>query len=298
MGLGNAPLVYVDGIRINSASESGPNIRGGRMASRMNDIDPEDIESIEIIKGPAAATLYGTEASNGVIQIITKKGSTGAPVIEFSTRQGVNYIDSPADRFWWTYWYHCPQNNPRPDLQVCTAAQIAANAGVTDSMNLYADEEAAGRPVFTNGPQRNYNGNIRGGTDAVRYFVSAGYDDETGIVPYNFNKALNLRTNISATPSESWDMNVSLGFNRGETRFAQAANPYGIWEAIIWARPDTRYNQFRGFRYQTPESAALVDSRSWVNRFISSFQVTHRPLSWLTQRAIVGLDYGTENGRT
>ncbi len=80
--IGNQPLIYVDGIRVDNSFSQGPenfnslfSVRdaGGMGSSALDDINPEDIESIEIIKGPAAATLYGTEASAGVIQIITKK---------------------------------------------------------------------------------------------------------------------------------------------------------------------------------------------------------------------------------
>src|SRR5262245_41213395 len=66
----NEPIIFVDGIRVNS---------GGGQTSRLEDIDPESIERIEVLKGAAAATLYGTEASNGVIQIFTKHGSNTAP---------------------------------------------------------------------------------------------------------------------------------------------------------------------------------------------------------------------------
>jgi len=66
--IGNQPLIYVDGIRVDGFRDA-----GGSGGSALDDINPEDIESIEVIKGPAAATLYGTEASAGVIQIITKK---------------------------------------------------------------------------------------------------------------------------------------------------------------------------------------------------------------------------------
>ncbi len=79
--IGNQPLIYVDGIRVDNSFGLGPDNgfdgwrdAGGSGGSALDDINPEDIESIEIIKGPAAATLYGTEASAGVIQIITKKG--------------------------------------------------------------------------------------------------------------------------------------------------------------------------------------------------------------------------------
>ena len=83
----NEPVVFVDGVRINS---------GGGMTSRLDDIDPGSIERVEILKGAAAATLYGTEASNGVIQIFTKKGSSGSPRWIFSGQQEA--IAFPANR--------------------------------------------------------------------------------------------------------------------------------------------------------------------------------------------------------
>src|SRR5689334_22880208 len=98
LSLSNDPIVYIDGVRMNSDAAQGPVQRGGGGASRLNDIDPEDIESIEIIKGPAAATLYGTDASNGVIQLSTKRGRNGSPHWEFSTRQGTNWLGNPEGR--------------------------------------------------------------------------------------------------------------------------------------------------------------------------------------------------------
>ena len=73
----NEPIVYVDGIRVDRSAVQ--NFNGQGNPSRLDDIPPESIESIEILKGAAAATLYGTEASNGVIQIFTKRGTVGAP---------------------------------------------------------------------------------------------------------------------------------------------------------------------------------------------------------------------------
>src|SRR4029077_16014746 len=73
LSLGNAPVVYVDGIKVNSQASDGSATR----SSRFDDINPDEIETIDILKGPAAATLYGTEAANGVINITTKKGKSG-----------------------------------------------------------------------------------------------------------------------------------------------------------------------------------------------------------------------------
>jgi TonB-dependent SusC/RagA subfamily outer membrane receptor len=95
LGVSNDPIVYVDGVRIDSSI----NAQGLSFSSRMNDINPNDIESIEVIKGPAAATLYGTEASNGVIQIITKKGVEGETVFEVSAEGGVNWQPHPSENF-------------------------------------------------------------------------------------------------------------------------------------------------------------------------------------------------------
>src|SRR5690606_18724155 len=87
------PLIYVDGVRVDNAVGTGPDAQGSNVTSRLNDFNPDDIASIEIIKGPAAATLYGTEASAGVIQIITKRGQPGQDVeVGVTVRQGANWF--------------------------------------------------------------------------------------------------------------------------------------------------------------------------------------------------------------
>src|SRR4029450_10941447 len=82
----------------NNNSQAGPNMAGGRQSNVLNDFDPDDIESIEIIKGPAAATLYGSEASAGVIQIITKRGTNGAPTFTASISEGRQFIRGPNNK--------------------------------------------------------------------------------------------------------------------------------------------------------------------------------------------------------
>jgi TonB-dependent SusC/RagA subfamily outer membrane receptor len=99
--LNDQPLIYIDGVRVNNETASGPQVQGFGSAAitRLGDIQPAEIETIEIIKGPAAATLYGTEAANGVIQIITKKGtSSGRARIGVTLRQGAIWFADPAGR--------------------------------------------------------------------------------------------------------------------------------------------------------------------------------------------------------
>ena len=131
------PIVYIDGVRINNVPSTGPTFdqAGGAGApsavSRLNDIDPNDIERVEIIKGPAAATLYGTEAAAGVIQIITKRGRSGPARVTATIRGGANWFNDAANRIPVPY-------GQRPD-------------GTIVSDNFVKEEAAAGNPLFRTG---------------------------------------------------------------------------------------------------------------------------------------------------
>src|SRR5439155_17857338 len=106
LSLSNEPLIYVDGIRINNdpAVEDGARQGFYDRSSRVNDLNPEEIESIEVLKGPSAATIYGTEASNGVIQIITKHGQAGRPTIDVRADAGGNWLINPEGRYAANYY--------------------------------------------------------------------------------------------------------------------------------------------------------------------------------------------------
>src|SRR5439155_6351716 len=137
--------------------------------------------SIEIIKGPAAATLYGTEASAGVIQILTKRGAAGAPKFEYTVGQGATWFHDPAGTIGLSYG-------------------LDANGKLT-SVNLYEHEAKEGLgPVFQTGHLRNYSTHVTGGTPQVRYFASVNYDDQSGIVAYNWLKGWSTRANVSVMP--------------------------------------------------------------------------------------------------
>ena len=92
--------IYVDGVRVDNQTGTGITIQafGSGVVSRLNDFDPDQIESIEVLKGPAAATLYGTEAARGVINIITKKGSSGGTTYNFKVTSGQNIFQNAAGR--------------------------------------------------------------------------------------------------------------------------------------------------------------------------------------------------------
>lgn len=275
MALDNDPIIYIDGVRMESSPNRGPSQRGGANVSRLNDIDPESIESIEIIKGPAAATLYGTEASNGVIQIITKRGSTGAPQLDVTASGGANWLWDPAGRAG-LIWGRDPAT------------------GELVSMNLYEHEREHGRgDFFTYGPIQQYSATLRGGTDAVRYFISGSWSDQTGAVAWNWEQRLQGRANLDIVPLETVTLRASMGFVEGKRRMAQNdlnTDPFGN---LYWGLPVGR-EASRGFSYAPPEEIEKVINRADNDRFTVSFEASHRPTSWLTHRLVTGIDSNQE----
>ncbi len=276
LSLSNDPLVFIDGIRMDASVSRGPGQRGGAGASRLNDINPQDIESIEVIKGPAASTLYGTEASNGVIQIITKRGKAGRPRFDFTTRQGANWLANPEGRAG-VLW----SKNP---------------AGELSNVNLYKYEKENGAgPIFTTGRNQGYNANLSGGTDASRYFLSTSYDDDVGIVPWNYDKKFSGRVNADIAAGSTLRLQGSIGYVRARTRLAQPAIDVDPFSQVVWGNPLTLTSARRGFQASPPESWSTVESRADIDRTTLSLRANYDPKPWFTHRLITGLDIGSEN---
>ena len=269
VALNSNPLIYVDGVRVDN-SVSGP--QSGTPTSRLNDINPEDIERIEVIKGPAAATLYGTEASNGVIQIITKKGTLGsAPTLDLTVRQGANWFQNPGGRL--------PTNYGLRDGQII-------------SQNLYAEEEAAGRPMFRTGHIQGYSLNVRGGREDLSYFLSGNHEQEEGFLPNNAVTRTSVRSNLQLQVSETFDLSSDVGIVTSNTQVAPdgLGGNYGLFAMILWGSPLTREGAQRGFMVGPPEAQEVIDFREELNRATASVTARHNPTDWFDQRLVVGFD--------
>ena len=280
LSLSTDPIIYIDGVRMDGDASRGPAQRGGAGASRLNDINPDDIESIEIIKGPAAATLYGTEASNGVVQIITKRGKAGAPRWTFSTRQGTNWLQNPEGRAG-ELFYRDPADNQ------------------VKSFNLYKYQIEQGKgPVFTNGRNEGYALSVSGGNNANRYYISTGWDHDVGVVDWNWDRKFNFRANLDAQPSSKVTLSATVGHIRDRIRLAQ---PGGInpdpFSNLVWGRwsniPTTG-----GFGFAPRELWSTVQNRADDDRTTTSLTAMYEPFSWLTNRLVAGLDFSAENNWT
>ena len=283
LSLDNQPLIYVDGVRINNATSTGPQSVGGlgqqgaSVGGRLNDINPEDIESIEVIKGPAAATIYGTEAANGVVQIITKRGASSArPQLNLVVEQGTLHFRDAIGR--------TPVNYFR------TAA------GEIVTWNGLQQEADSGRPIYEMGQTRRYSGTVSGGRDAMRYYLGSSYETDFGVEPNNSLRQFGLQANMNSQLRPSTDFASSLKFVELANRLGAEIGASGLLGAQVGHRllfPNTR-----GFFAIVPEIAQqLYDNRSDINRFTGSATLTNRPARWFTHRAIVGLDYSGEDAR-
>ena len=266
--LGRNPLIYVDGIRVNNDGNAGPATGGERVVNVFNDFNPADIESIEIIKGPAAATLYGTEASAGVIQIITKRGQEGAAQFDLSIRQGVNYIRDPSARVGTQYTCvtsfapPCSTDGTDPTTGAIDDGGLLVPFNMHDDLNEILDlgtvacarsleDSQCWNQYWTKGPveegkwpQENIfrNGNsttvdlgVRGGTSAVRYFLQASYTEDEGVVWYNWNNVFRGRANIGVVFNENFSLDMSTGYVQGDTRFSNpSSGEGGIFTEFGW----------------------------------------------------------------
>ena len=274
--LSNEPLVYIDGVRVNNNQASGPinQAFGSRSISRWSDINPEDIESIEIIKGPAAATLYGTEAANGVIQIITKKGTAGNARFNFSMKQGANWFANPQGRLWTNY---------------------AMVDGELQSIDIVDLEKSRGNDIWQTGHIQQYDLSVTGGTDRLRYYVSGSHENTTGVEKENSVKKWGARTNLSLAATDNLDLTASMGYVTGRTNLTFEAGGGGYTWTTYFATPAKLNTPYRGFYSYLPEVYdALFDSWQDLERSTLSFSADHRPTPWFSHRLTVGRDQTRE----
>jgi TonB-linked SusC/RagA family outer membrane protein len=302
LSLGNDPLIYVDGIRVDNAQASGPQNQsfGSASISRINDFDPDDIESIEVIKGPAAATLYGTEASNGVIQIITKKGASGRPVWNFTTRQGNSWLPGWKDGFGYDNYGTVPRAGSATalDTVIITASQL------NDSLNA-----RFGHDIFRQGRNQDYQLNVSGGAGSgqlpLTYYVGVNREEATGVERANRLQRTNFRTNVVASPSRTVDVRASAGYVTGRTYLPYESGGGGATWATFFSSPSFLYsgrtpnNPQIGFRSGPPDIYYQAYSIfSDADRITTSLQVDNRPASWLNHRLILGIDRLSEDNQT
>ena len=277
---GNNPLIYVDGVRVFNGN--GPVATGGgQQSSPLNDISPEDIDHIEIVKGPSATTLYGTEASGGVIQIFTKQGRSGAAQWTANIASGFNFQGHVGMKWDETgMWF----NKCRGDLNV-------NGDGVRfEDLSCPAD----GSWVHDGPVQRN-SLSVRGGTQGgTTYYVGGNWDDEKGTLPRSGLHNRGIRVNLGFVPAKGLTLAVNTSLaNNSSQGFADGNSAGGA--ALNISRGTNSNYKTTGCTDATAtcvNNADLFRSDVINNtvHFIGGATLTYQPIEGFTNRFAFGFD--------
>jgi len=297
----NEPIVYIDGVRINNGGGFAGLVGtgGGGAPSRLDDINPRSISNVEILKGSAAATLYGTQAANGVIQIFTKRGEEGDLQATFSSEVGVS-------RF--------PDKYPSQvgfARSVNQADRMSSVLGREVDPYELVSQNIARELTDGTGVTQIYSGSISGGSDGIKYFISGRYQDESsafqpefvrnpgyssGISPRASNGISRAQgsANLTITPSEDFQTLVSTGYVQTNQASIQTNNNiYGTISLAQFSRPDrvTTNNRSGTFAFATVNESLLQTVNQEVQRFFGSVNPTLGVTENLDIIGKFGVDY-------
>ncbi len=320
LSLSNDPIYIIDGVRMSGGAQQAFGT-GGAPAGRLNDINPDDIENLEVLKGPAASATYGTDAATGVIVITTKRGRNGTPRWNFYTEQG-----STQDRNDYPLAYTMWGRNSAGAQIDCNIQSIAASTCRPDSLtsfNVWKDPRSS--PLKT-GYRYTYGANVSGGSDAIRYFISGEREQTDGtltIPQFERNRLQRnqvaidplwsdpntygrwgARANVEIRPRASLTIPVNAYFTTSRFQNPQDGNNTTGLGSHVFGGAGT-FNRLSGtdtlggYRLFTPGDIFQQTNIQNTYRFIGGATPTWSPTSWLTTKAGVGLDFtsGTETNR-
>jgi len=322
LSLSNNPIYVVDGIRVEGTTGSSSVSVGGTLPARVNDLNPEEIESIEIVRGPSAATIYGTSAANGVIVITTKHGIVGAPRFTYFTEHGAHvdrHTYPDAYRGWRTGTNAATTSTVANTVQ-CFLSATPAGTCKQDSVtsyNLFADPESTPNGI---GYRQVHGLQVRGGSETFRYFLHGEWENDNGILKIpefdvrylaahsrslrpeeaspNHLDRITTRANFNLALSPKADIGVNAGYTTQDLRLPMsddsgvngvAANTYGGpgFKYNVNALGDTLY----GWRQVTPRDVYQTVTGQGIERLITSLNGNYRPYEWLSTRGNFGIDY-------
>lgn len=187
----NEPLYIIDGIPLDNTQISNPQTGStGDKINPMANINPDDIESIEILKDPASCAIYGARGANGVVLITTKRGTNGGNVFEFNTYYGTSMTTNKLDLL-----------NSKDYQQLIYEGERKRRTPLA-SKNYVSDEEVEKYntdwqdAIFRAAPTYNVNLSARGGSEKTKYMISGGYYNTKGIIINTGFERYSLRTNL------------------------------------------------------------------------------------------------------
>ena len=277
LSLTNEPIVVVDGIRVDNEAISSSIGVGGQSPSRLNDLNPDEIESIEVVKGPSAAALYGTNAANGVIQIRTKQGRPGPT-------QWAGYVEGGVLNdvgAWPANWASLTATGGS-----CSLTGQAGGSCVIDTVRSFNPIETFS--PFRQGVRQKLGMSAAGGSEQTTFYLAGDFERERGVFQSNDLKRVNLRANLHNQVSQLMDISVSTGYTSSDLVLPQNDNnDQGILPSGLLGLTDSTNH---GYRFLTPQEANRIFTGQSIERFTGSVNLNFRPWTFLTVRGVVGTD--------
>lgn len=270
------PLYVVDGVIVNNDSPELIDVGGGS-SNRMVDINPHDIERIEVVKGAAAAALYGSRANNGVVQIFTRRGVTGAPSVTYNTRMMTEDIRRTLD----------------------------VNMHPTDAAGNSVDRYDHQEFIFRRAYGTEHNLSVSGGTEETNYYLSGGFLSRQGISRGNDYNRGNARLRIDQQITDRINATMSTQYTNSHTNEVPHGGvqaSYGALTGFIFGpntydpRPVDGVYPADGVLANPVEVIDRFDFDTDVSRFIGSLQLNINPLDNLGIDYTLGYDTHTQTG--
>jgi TonB-linked SusC/RagA family outer membrane protein len=293
--LSTQPVVIVDGVRAYNDLRGFSDVGGlgGQLVSRFDDLDHEDIADVQVLKGPAAAALYGTEAANGVIVIQTRHGdANSSPKWHVFGVLGRNNDVA-------TY----PANYARPGANISGVFQTqSGSCSLEDELggfcngktgNLAATPSTSynlvtNSPTFANGYEEGAGASVNGGSPSVTYFLGANWDRQQGVYHNNQDRWTHLNSGFSFHPYDQLDLGISGQYTQRRTILPLSDNAIGGVLSGMLLGQASPGSYFAGLSPQVVERQSF---HSDVDRFTLGTNGTLRILPWLTAVGTVGVDY-------
>lgn len=280
------PVIYIDGVRYDSQKEDWGYMRGvaccffsgGAGEDRLSDLNPEEIDRIEVLKGPAAATLFGAEASAGVIQVFTKRGQSNTPA-QFTLNANLG------------------RNRLRANLPT-TLRPLFGKLGGEAGDSLIAPAADPNETLIENGLINGYDLTVSGGSDNITYFVSTGIAYEEGSVKPNDLTRGSVRVNLNWTTSTTMAVGITSGFVRNKIWVVQAGdNPNGVYMNSLYSDPRMATEddpECCGVQGVGVVAAREIETLSDTDRWTGRIQLTYTPSHSFIHQLTFGLDDVTD----
>ena len=304
------PLYIIDGVIVNngtnrvtntSGNYDGTNVVGAIGQSRLVDINPNDIDRVEVLNGAAAAAIYGSRANAGVVQIFTKKGKSGAPTISFSTNYQMSSLRKKLDVNQSPTKFGGPTDGPGAQTQDILTPALTNTTAVT--RYDYQDY------IFRNANGSDNNLSISGGTDKTKYYVSGSFFYNQGIIPNTDFQRFSFRSNIDQVLNKWASFNLGLNYVNSTANEKPDGNSFfspmnGVTIIgnfhNIWQRDALGNIQAVGERGRTNPVSIIEDikQKQTTNRIIANMGLKLRPVKHLSIDYTMGIDNYSQNGTT